>query len=345
MKRHIIFLLSTSLLLSSCKKEVEALPDSTESMVSTDDIGPYIPPVYCAGNFWDDAGRFYPDWYLESNYYLSHADPLVYNNKVYVPDYDNQEVRIYDGSSWQTLPSAVPFRNSDMGISFTAGTKGYIGYTGGTKQFWQYNFEANTWARKADYPGPALYRTAMFSIGAKGYVVCGFDMMTGRTNKVWEYNPSTNTWAQKANCPASLNMMSYFSIGNKGYIVCGMDDDGFYDKFLQFDPAANRWTYLPKFPGALRQSAAAFVISGKAYVGDGYGDNVSFNDYFRFDPATNQWSPSIGVNKVADLETTISFKPAYSFAINSRGYVAGRFANVPQYMFMYKYSPLVCTEP
>jgi N-acetylneuraminic acid mutarotase len=316
-----------AVLVSACKKEIM----SEQPPVSVDASGP------CYGNDWDYAST-----------YPTRGLALEYNDKIYVPDYAGQTVKIYDGAGWTSIPSVVPISSTAGNpnvnlynmVAFTIGNKGYImkpSYPQGG--FWEYDFVQNTWMRKADFPGFSRYDPACFSIGNKGYIVGGWKNIDTYLSETWQYNQSTNTWSQKASIgsPGRASATG-FTINNKGYIVCGRvligGNEDYAKGLLEYDPSLNSWSFKAIFPGEGREKTSAFVIGDKAYVGAG-GTNwftTIFQDFYRYNAATNSWI------KVADFPFAAwSF---FGFSINSRGYCVANFGSHGN--IMYKYTPQYC---
>lgn len=327
-KTHLLF---TVIFLSmiSCTKdftETNTLPEKQNNLTTAQ--------LTCTGNTWE----------LDDVYY-SGGPRLVYNNKLYVFNHDANQIRIYDGTTWSTLSSAIPF-TTNPSFAFTIGFRAYFGsriYQPSSQPepyFWEYTFKTNTWVAKATYPGPYIHHGASsFSVGNRGYVVGGYqyngspDWDKGLRD-TWEYNPDANSWAQKANLPPFMNRLKAtgFSIGDKGYIVNGESYYGTYTTtkdLIQYDPVADQWQVKAPFPGSPRVSTAVFVIDGKAYAGGGGVYNGSFKDFYKYNPTTNSWS------RIPDSPVTTSG----GFSINSRGYII--FSGNNSYA-MLKYTPLSC---
>jgi N-acetylneuraminic acid mutarotase len=338
MNRLCFFLVSLTLLASACKKEIESTkeaPPATSREMSTTTAH-----QVCYGNSWDYDQVFYPDWYYQPNGEIGNMEPLVYNNKVYVPDADVDVVRIFNGTSWQYLSSDVPINTAYRGFSFTIGTTGYIGNTGPNGgQFHQYNFTSNSWTRKADVPLFGRMMAATFSVGAKGYIAGGMgDAGSAYYKDVWEYNSSANIWTKKADLPVALYDMSSFVLGSKAYVVNGRKNGTSYSSSLyEYDPYSNNWSTKAAFPGVARRGTIAFVIAGKAYCGGGRNSNGPLTDYYRYDPATNTWT------RVADMSLYFMEKPVYGFSINSLGYGVYHHMATDD-VYTVKYTPLTCIE-
>jgi hypothetical protein len=210
--------------------------------------------------------------------------------------------------------------------SFSIGTKVYIlGYKGGlpVKNFWEWDQTTNVWTSKANYPGNSSVVAVSFSIGTKGYIGFGNDIIDGLTNEFWEYDPSTNSWTQKASLPKSRGMAVGFSIGTKGYIGTGYKDSytdynypGLtYQDFWEWDQATNTWTQKATFGGIARYGAVGFSIGNKGYIGIGSGDgNNPLNDFWEWDQANDVWT------RKADF-VGISRLRAVGFSIGNKGYI------------------------
>src|SRR5262245_39036090 len=63
----------------------------------------------CTGNEWNYAAT-----------YAIKGIGMTYDNKLYVPDKLTMTVRIYDGTSWTSIPSAVPFYTYNIYAGGTA---------------------------------------------------------------------------------------------------------------------------------------------------------------------------------------------------------------------------------
>jgi N-acetylneuraminic acid mutarotase len=116
--------------------------------------------------------------------------------------YPTDELWEYDPAtnSWTqkaSLPT-TPARNSV--VSFSIGTKGYIGigykeqYTGLPAEyyndFWEWDQATNVWTKAADYPGSPRYGAFGVSIGNKAYIGTGSDYITAYLPDFWEYDPT-----------------------------------------------------------------------------------------------------------------------------------------------------------
>lgn len=140
-------------------------------------------------------------------------------------------------------------------VSFSIGTKGYVGTGSNRKDFWEYDPLTDTWTQKADFGGSETSSTVGFSIGTKGYIETD-------GNEFWEYDPAANSWTRKADFGGTARSAAVgFSIGAKGYI--GTGDAGLFNAiplkdFWEYDPATNTWTQKADLGGKARFRATGF---------------------------------------------------------------------------------------
>lgn len=153
------------------------------------------------------------------------------------------------------------------------------------KDFWEYVQATNVWTQKADFGGTARFEAAGFSIGNKGYVGTGRDLMNNAYKDFWEYNPATNSWTQKAPFGgAARHAATGISIGNRGYIGTGgsyFQANASYKDFWKYDVATNTWTKKADYPGIAGFQAVGFSIGNFGYIGTGYN--------FASGPAKDFW--------------------------------------------------------
>lgn len=341
MKTCLLFLFAVVYMLA-CKKETKEITEINSSTTTT------AGKPNCWGNFWQNDIFFYghPD-----NSTLHIPISLVYNNKLYLFDASQDLVRIYNGTSWNNIASSVPFPGFDPpNFGFTIGSKGYLGnidMNSLTHPFWEYDFVANTWTQKSNFPGERRVQASAssFSIGTKGYLVSGLGELNNNAltlKDTWEYDPANNSWIQKADLPLSgrAAYASGFSTSNKGYIVAGKyiteNSTTHLKALMEYDPVPDTWTSKAQFPGSARYHPSVFVISGTVYAGCGRTQNTFFKDFYKYSPGNNSWL------QVADV--LVTNPSVFGFSINSNGYLEfiDQAAN-PN--FMLKYTPRSCYFP
>ncbi|MCD7850188.1 MAG: galactose oxidase [Parabacteroides sp.] len=190
------------------------------------------------------------------------------------------------------------------------------------------------WVRTSDFDGLARGEASCFSIGNKGYLVCGYDGSKSNTRlgDLWEYDMTTDAWTQKASFPGTARSnATAFAIDGKGYFGTGYDGENRLNDFWEYDPATNTWTQKADFPGTGRYSAVSFGISGKGYIGAGYDGNY-LKDFYSFTPANNTWTQiaSVGGSKRMG---------ASSFVIDNIAYVCGGANNGEYVSDFWKFDP------
>jgi len=235
------------------------------------------------------------------------ADPVVIKEKALFPPVIPSDTPVLcagqsltlsadTGNLWvrkPDFPAGASVRTE--GISFTIGSKGYIGTgTGGGvhADIWEYDEATETWAQKADMPGSPgrVFATGM-AINNKGYAGLG---NYGGTllSDWWEYDPFANTWTAKATYPGGgTTAAAGFTAGNMGYVGLGQTSATFPLNFYSYNPATDSGGPIASFPGTGRREPVAFGINGKGYVTTGWllGGATNANDCWQYDPAANTW--------------------------------------------------------
>jgi N-acetylneuraminic acid mutarotase len=216
-------------------------------------------------------------------------------------------------NAW-TRKADYPGNSSGAAVSFSIGTKGYIG-TGAiyntsdfTNEFWEYDPATNSWTQKASLPTtPGRASAVGFSIGTKGYIGIGGKPSTGAA----DFGGYIRFGAVG------------FSIGNKGYIGTGSSDQGNYTReFWEWDQTTNVWTKKSDFGGDARAGAVGFAIGEKGYIGTGYaGVPPGYKDFWEWNQATNTWTQKSNFGGIERVY-------AVGVSIGNRGYIGlGSLAN------------------
>ena len=222
-----------------------------------------------------------------------------------------------------TLKANYPADGRTNAVSFSIGTKGYVGTGIGTNgrlsDFWEWDQMTNTWTQKANFSGGARSEAVGFSIGTKGYIGTGISG-TGAMKDFWEWDQASNTWTQKSDYTGGNRQGAVgFSINSKGYIGTGeYISTNFTNDFWEYDPSNDTWTAKHNLNGSCRAYATGFSIGNKGYVGGGKFTTNNYdglNDFWEYDPSTDTWiaRASLG-NKVYN---------AASFSVLGKGYIAG----------------------
>lgn len=169
------------------------------------------------------------------------------------------------------------------------------------------------WYRVSDMDGLARNYASSFTIGNKGYLICGNDGKN-RLSDCWEYDMERDTWTQKADFPGTArNSAVAMAVDEKGYLGTGYDGTNYLNDFWEFNPTTNTWAQKADFPGSGRYGAVAFGVNGKAYIGCGYDGNY-LKDFYAFNPAANSWTQTISIGGTKRQGAT-------SFVINGIAYV------------------------
>jgi hypothetical protein len=202
--------------------------------------------------------------------------------------------------SWTQKASLPSTPERAWAVGFSIGTKGYIGT--GTKDvsspgdsyfqdFWEWDQETNLWTQKANFGGTARSYAVGFSIGTKGYIGTGEDIIDGNDvdkKDFWEWDQATNTWTKKADFGGTARGYAKgFSIGTKGYIAMGLEASWttvFIDLW-EWDQNTNIWVQKLDFGGIGRVHPIGFSIGNKGYLGTGGNGTNAYQDFWEYDPS------------------------------------------------------------
>jgi N-acetylneuraminic acid mutarotase len=225
-----------------------------------------------------------------------------------------------------TRKANFPGRIEGSAVSFSIGTKGYIGtgddfktvsYTG---EFWEYDLATDSWTQKASFPATPRGMATGFSIGNKGYIGTGFFWDSGLPdlvyyNDFWEYDQDTDTWTRKADFEGMARSGAVgFSIGNKGYIGMGSNQDFQNNTLLkdlwEWDQETNVWTQKADFAGIARQGAVGFSLEKSGYIGTGW-NNDNLTDFWEWNQVTDTWTQKVnfgGIGRPSGVGLSIGIK-------------------------------------
>jgi len=220
--------------------------------------------------------------YISTGFTLS--DPHLYFGS-------KSDTWMYDPATntW-TSKAAFPGGARGGAVGMAINGKGYVGtgafhnnlLTGDTfyRDWWEFDAVANTWTRKADFPGVARCYAAGTAAGNAGYLGSGTNQVffQGTSYGDWyQYNVTTNTWTLKgAKAFTERNSAVAMTIGKKIYLGTGTTGDPLSGgaslakkDMAQYDPIANTWTTLTNLP-VTRSGAVGFSIGDTLYVGTGF---------------------------------------------------------------------------
>lgn len=111
------------------------------------------------------------------------------------------------------------------------------------------NVPIGKWSRVSDFDGVPRSGASSFTIGNKGYLLCGYDGKKCLSD-VWEYDMERDIWTQKAAFPGtSRHLAVAMAVDGKGYFGTGYDGTDRLNDFWEYDPVANSWTQKADFLG------------------------------------------------------------------------------------------------
>lgn len=187
------------------------------------------------------------------------------------------------------------------------------------------------WYRVSDFDGLARYAASSFTIGNKGYLVCGYDNKKCLSD-LWVYDIEMDSWTQLASFPGTARHTAVaFTVNEKGYLGTGYDKENYLKDFWEYNPAGNTWEQKADFPGSARYGAVGFGVAGKGYIGCGYDGNY-LKDFYSFNPSTNAWEQIISIGGSKRTGAT-------SFVINDEAYVCCGLNNGDYVNDFWKYNP------
>jgi N-acetylneuraminic acid mutarotase len=141
----------------------------------------------------------------------------------------------------------------------------------------EYDPATNTWRACSPMP-TARNHAAIGVVNGKIYVIGGrvgsaFVGTSSPTDIVEEYDPATDQWgALKARMPTPRSAVAWGVYGGKIYVAGGeAQRDEFMTAFRAleaYDPAANRWTSMPRMP-IPRHGLAAGVVGSRLHLVSG----------------------------------------------------------------------------
>jgi N-acetylneuraminic acid mutarotase len=232
-------------------------------------------------------------------------------------------------NTW-TQRASLPSDSGYGGFAvFVIGSKAYI--CGGSRidyndfqtrysnELWEYDILADSWTRKADYPGGKRGLPFGFAINGKGYVGGGTphyfpaDTSIFPYREMYEYDPVANTWTQKASYPGQgLQEHVGFAIDGFAYVGLGykwplpfndpslLNQTSYAFDFWRYNPQTDSWAQLDSFPGTARKSATCMVAGNLGYVASGFQfpENTSapYNmTFWEFNPTTTHWTEKTAI--------------------------------------------------
>lgn len=218
---------------------------------SAGDFG-YIGPS--GSNSSTDLWEYKPvanSWDQKANYpgQLSNEQPIGFSMLImgyfFVGDY-SKEMWMYNpgNDEWVKKSSIAANGHRYNAAGFIINGKIYVcnGWDANTQtlkyELWEYDPSADSWTRKADFPGGGRNGSIGFAINGKGYVGLGRNISGALTNDMWEYDPATDSWSRTFDFPGGdrRNAVS-FQIGDKAFVGTGLGKSNVVkNDFWEFDP-------------------------------------------------------------------------------------------------------------
>jgi N-acetylneuraminic acid mutarotase len=222
-------------------------------------------------------------------------------------------------------------------VSFVIGNLAYVGTGVDARNIryndlWSYNPSGTGfWYQVATNSASTPRSSAVaFAVNGLGYVGTGTDGYVPFSD-FWQYDPTGNTWKQVSSIGDATNGLSprydaiAFGIDNAGYgyVGTGFDYVNYFNDFWQYDPAADKWTQKPTYPGDKRTQAVSFVYNNKGYLVTGVGTGgTALNNFFVFDPSKPDTSAWTELRHISNYSTD-SYDDGYTSIVryNAVGFV------------------------
>ncbi|TVQ46997.1 MAG: T9SS C-terminal target domain-containing protein [Saprospirales bacterium] len=197
-------------------------------------------------------------------------------------------------SQWERMNDS-PITARHHPVTFTLDNTAYLisGTTSqssplGTKDFYRYDEESDTWIRLADFPGSA--RSFAYAVTYDGKAYFGFGSQQQYLNDLWEFDPETENWTQLASCPCNARSHPAF-VALDGKIYMGFGNNNFnLNDWWVYDIEENGWEKMPDVPGPPRHHPFHFAAGGYVYAGFGHAGPNYYDDWYRFDPNEQEWT-------------------------------------------------------
>ena len=187
------------------------------------------------------------------------------------------------------------------------------------KDFWEYDPEADSWRRLADFPSKFSVASISFVYNKVLYVGSGFsEGMFGA--ELWQYLPKDNTWIRLKDLRGKQRF---------GGVVCSNDRhtyfgtgfrNGNWNDWWEYHPQTDSWTELKSMSDKGRVNGLALCIDNRYFVATGrhFGGNLTGghvkSDLQEYDATTNKW------HKQGEIPGG-SRENGIAFVIDGKGYI------------------------
>ncbi|WP_299459361.1 IPT/TIG domain-containing protein [uncultured Microscilla sp.] len=194
-------------------------------------------------------------------------------------------------------------------VSFTIGTKGYIGLgksgsasSTALDDLWEYDAATDTWTQKANYSGGKRSFSTSFIINGIAFVGLGADENANWKKDFWQYNPTTNQWSKIDDFAGSATFGLAFSVGGKGFVIKGGANE-----FWEIDTGV--WNQKNDAPTT--RPSIVFVVNDVAYLISAFDKKV-----WKYNAVADNWT------SLKDFSANL-----FSFnvgVLNNKAYLASR---------------------
>ncbi len=147
-----------------------------------------------------------------------------------------------------------------------------------------FNFETNTWERKANMHTAAVYAAAV-TVGNAIHVMGGYNGSV-YLNRHQVYNTITNTWSLAANLPQAKSGCEAALVSGKIYLVGGFNGSVLSTN-QEYDLFANLWTEKAAMPTARTDFALAAFDNGFYVIGGWNQTALNTNEFYH--AASDTW--------------------------------------------------------
>jgi len=155
---------------------------------------------------------------------------FVINGKAYVPAGGHMYVYNPANNTWAEKSFPPDLGYFGGGVVFSINGKGYLGVGWvhdkgvNVSDFFEYDPVADSWTRKASFPGTLRNNATSFSLpNGRGYVGMGYSNVLGEyLDDIWEYDPQADKWMQTDVFPGAPRFGARaYVIGNDAFILTG----------------------------------------------------------------------------------------------------------------------------
>ncbi|MBS1781465.1 MAG: hypothetical protein JSS78_00190 [Bacteroidetes bacterium] len=161
--------------------------------------------------------------------------------------------------------------------------------------FFAASAQAQTFTKKADFPGGTRHKMMSVALGTKVYVGAGQDSNGVLFKDFWQYEATTNTWTKKNDIPFTARRnVSAVVINGTIYAGFGWDGTSSLSDWWMYNTSSDTWVQKAGFNAAGRYWSGLGEWNGEGYLvcgGSGQsGSFVEYKDVWKYNPTTNTWT-------------------------------------------------------